>query len=185
MGYLKARTRKKSLNKKWKAATGHIMSFWPIRFFIRNRRAVNAVISNLILIAAVIVVGIIALAFARSNSSSYQAQYQQDVNSNIDKLKETLAYEYVHYNSGTQTLYAYFINPGPIDIEIDKVYVSSLSGNISFSMFYKSGQSSTGNTLEVGKEGYIISSSLSLSSGNYTVKLTTVRGSSFARDFFV
>ena len=163
--------------------TSALMCFKPAYALYRNRRAVSAVISNLILIGAVIVVGMAALAFARSNSSNYQTQYQQTVSSDIDKLKEGLSFEYVFYNSSSKNLYVYFLNSGNINFNVPTLLVNGSS--YSFSMYYKNGQADPQKFVDVRQEAYIVSNAGNLAGGFYTVRLTTERGSSFEFSFAV
>lgn len=166
--------------------TASVIGFTPIHMLVKNRRATSAVVSNLILIAAVIVVGFVALGYARSTSNNYQTQYGQTVNSDIDKLKETLSFEYAFYNSTSKNLYVYFLNSGTTNVKVDMVFLSTSSQNVTFSMYYKNGQPDPTHIINIGQEGYIVyNTNTSLSSGIYTVKLTTGRGSSFAYDFVV
>lgn len=164
--------------------TASVIGFTPIHMLVKNRRATSAVVSNLILIAAVIVVGFVALAYARSNSNNYQTQYQQTVNSDIGKLKEMLSFEYIFYNSTSKNVYVYFLNSGTTNVKIDMVFLS-LSQNVSFSLFYKNGNLDSSHTIDVGQEGYIVSNVGNLTSGTYTVKLTTARSSSFEYNFAI
>ncbi len=163
------------------------VNFMPIRLLVKHRRAVSAVVSNLILVAAVIVIGLVALSYARSTSISYQTQYGQNVNSDIDKLKETVAFEYVTYKAGEGKLYVYFMNAGSIgNLNIK----TALLSNSSWSSTVQDPQTKYLNgTLTsdfgVAEEGYLALSFPGLTSGSYTVKLTTGRDSSFASDFMV
>jgi hypothetical protein len=88
----------------------------------RERAAVSAVISNVILMGAVIVVGFVALSWANSQVNSYSESYGSTVSMNINRLKEDIAFEYVSYSHVATSLSAYIINCG----SIDDVIVSSL-----------------------------------------------------------
>jgi hypothetical protein len=136
----------------------------------------------MILIAAVIIAGFVALSFAMANSANYQTQYQQTVNSDISKLKESISFEYVFYNNTASALKVYFINSGQTSLTIDKVFLSNAAQNISFSMYYKNGQSAPSHTLSAGQEGYIVANT-GLTSNSYQVKLTTGRNSNFEYSF--
>lgn len=153
-----------------------------IRVLVRSRKALSPVISNLILIAVVIVLGFAALAYARNISTNYQTQYQQNVNSDIDKLKETIAFEYVYYDSGN--LHVYLMNAGSNTLEVDKVYLSTSSVNYDYTIKNMDGSSVPNHNLAAGDERQITLQN-TLASGPYTVKITTIRGSSFAYNFAV
>ena len=58
-----------------------------IQLLLRNRHGVSPVISNIILVAAVITVGFAVLAWTYSTSSSYTTQYGTSVSSDVDKLR--------------------------------------------------------------------------------------------------
>lgn len=162
------------------------MSFTPLRFFIKNRRALSAVMSNLILIGAVMAVGLVVLAYARSNSINYQMQYGETVGSDISKLKETVTFEYVTYKEN-KYLNIYFMNSGNIgNLNIKTVFLRSSAWSVTVQapqMNYFNGTLT--NALGVGEEGYIILHYENLASGQYTVKVTTERGSTFAYTFLV
>lgn len=158
--------------------------FKPFRAFLSNRRAISAVISNMILIAAVIILGFVALFYAQSNATSYQTQYQQTVNSDISKLKEVVSFEYANYNAVAKTVTVYFINSGQIPVTVNQVFLNSSAQSMSFSMFYKNGQPSSSRTLSNGQEGYVVLST-NLASGLYGFKITTGRQSSFEYNFAV
>ncbi len=96
--------------------------FAPARLFARNRRGVSAVVSNLILIAAVITLGLVALGFARSTSIGYQTDYARSVGEDISKLKESLTFEYVHHAGNS--LEAYVLNSGTTNVTIAGVSVN-------------------------------------------------------------
>jgi hypothetical protein len=152
--------------------------------FLSNRRAVSAVISNMILIGVVIIVGFAALAYAQLNSANYEAQYSQNVNSDINKLKESVSFEYVHYNSIDKSISIYFLNCGEVPVAISRVYLSDSSESIAFSMYYKNGQVASDYVLNAGQEGYLIVTA-DLSSGLYQITLETERDSTFVYDFIV
>lgn len=154
------------------------------RLFVKDRRAVNTVISNMILIAAVIVLGFVVLSYAQNNSHNYEYQYQETVNSDISKLKESISFEYAYYNATTKNVLVYFLNSGDIAVTIDKAYLSSSPQNIAFSMYYKNGVSCASHILESGQEGHIVVNA-NLGSGSYQVKVVTERESNFAYDFIV
>lgn len=158
---------------------------------IRDRRAASAVISNIILIAAVIAIGFAVLAYVNSTSSSYVFQYGETVNSDIDKLKETVAFEYAFYNATTEKLYVYFMNAGKVNnVNVTTIYVRDSLGNpVSLppelpSMRYLVNNETT-TKLDIGEEGYmVLSPQTPLTSGDsYVIKITTWRDSSFEYNF--
>ena len=167
------------------------MKFIKIPKLLRDRRAVSAVISNLILIGAVIVIGFAVVAWTYSRSSAYMTQYSDSVNSDVDKLRERVSFEYVFYNNTARNMSVYLMNSGKVgNMNFTTVYVSNTSGVVGifnstqFQLKFLN-ETSTPN-LGVGKEGYFVISlsSIPLTQGNvYTVKVVTWRGSSFENTF--
>jgi hypothetical protein len=162
-----------------------------LRKLLRSRHAISPVISNIILIAAVVSVGFAVLAWAYSSSNSYARQYGGSVLSNVNQLKERLAFEYVFYSSTTKSLSVYIMNYGNVGtVTLATLKVSNSSWTISSTTtitLYLLNSTSTA-ALGVGQEGNFTlspfpSSSTTLQSGSYTISLVTGRGSSFASTF--
>ena len=143
----------------------------------------SVVISNMILVAAVVAVGFAVLAYAYSKSELYVTEYNNMVYSDIDKLKETIAFEYIFYNSSTNgRLSVYLLSAGAVgNVNVTTVYVSNSSWSSTFSTIslkYLNG--TTSSALKVGEEGYFELSPIILVNGStYTVKIVTWRGSIF------
>lgn len=157
---------------------------------LRNKRAVSAVISNLILIGAVIAVGFGALAWTKSVSNSYITLYGGSVQSNINQLSERISFEYVFYNrSAPISLSVYVINCGNVGaVTLTNGYISNSSwtgSSFGISLHFLNESSGPNRALGVGQEGWFINSTniAILQSGSYTVKIVTGRGSSFAYTF--
>ena len=166
------------------------MSLRKVWRLLRERRAVSAVISNLILIAAVIAVGFAALVWTYSNSNSYVTQYGASVLSNTNQLKERIAFEYIFYNNATTSLLVYVINYGNIGtVSLTTGHISNSSWTSSsfFISLHFFNDSITGpvRVLGIGQEGWFKATTTSLKSGSYTVNIVTGRGSSFAGTFAV
>ena len=163
----------------------HIKSKIP-----RNRRGVSPVISSIILVAAVIAVGFAVLSWTQSTSSAYTSQYGSAVNSDIDKLRERVAFEYSFYsNSATpKTLTVYIMNFGQVGkVNVTTAYISNSSWLQPFSSpqlnFLNTTQASYLNS---GQEGYFVLplTATPLQTGSsYTVKIVTWRGSIFESTF--
>lgn len=160
-----------------------VKSFALFHMLQRNKRAVSAVISNLILIAAVIAVGFAAIFYTQSTSNTYQEQYGQSMDLQISKVKQTLSFEYVSYTA--PNLYVYIINSGIMSANITDVSVGNLSPTFNLYLM-KNGQVSQeiqNNTLSFGQEGCTISN-MNLNPGtSYTVKVTTKEGSAYVYNF--
>ena len=159
-----------------------------VQKLLRDRRGVSTVISNIILVGAVIAVGFTVVAWTYSRSSLYRAQYSESVNSDVDKLRERVSFEHVFYNNSAGNLSVYLMNSGKVgSVNFTTVYVSNTSwvGTYpTFQLKFLNGTSTPG--LAVGQEGYFVISlsSITLTQGNvYTVKIVTWRGSSFDNTF--
>ena len=157
---------------------------------LHGRRGVNAVISNVILVGAVIAVSFVVLLWAQYRSSAYNEQYGEAMNADIAKLKERLAFEYVFYDDDEDELWVYLMNCGTIDnVTIQTVYVKDAAGvpiqvNSSITLMQFNGTQIADKDLDRGEEGYFVLSSLSLSTGaSYSVRVVTGRGSTFDHTF--
>jgi len=154
---------------------------------LRDRRAVSAVISNIILVGAVIAVGFAVVAWTYSRSSAYMTQYSESVNSDVDKLRERVSFEYVFYNNTAKSLSIYLINSGKVGkVNVTTAYVSYSNGSLLAT--FPSPQLKFLNTtqtsyLDIGKEGYFVISPTLQPNTVYTVKVVTWRGSSFENTF--
>jgi hypothetical protein len=149
---------------------------------LKNRRGVSAVISNLILIAAVIAVGFVVLVWSQTQSSNYTNMYGNAIKSDTDQLRERLAFEYIHYDS--TGLKVYLMNSGTIgDVSIASVYIGNVSyASPSLRLLSDNAQVSS---LNATQEGYFsISPSPTLAPGmSYPITIVTGRGSSFVATF--
>lgn len=156
---------------------------------LRERRAVSTIVSNIILVGAVIAVGFAVVAWTYSQSSAYMTQYSESVNSDVDKLRERVSFEYVFYNNtAPNSLSVYLMNSGKVGkVNVTTAYVSYSNGSLraTFSSPQLKFLSTNLNAtyLDIGREGYFVSS-ITLQPGTvYTVKVVTWRGSSFENTF--
>ncbi len=155
---------------------------------IFDKRAVSNAISVTILTGAVIALSLAVYSWSESRSRIYSKEYDETIDAETARLKEKLVFEYVSYDNSSDDLTAYLLNCGTIDdVEIKSVYVSSDTSLLTFSnatLYYLDGTPIP--DLDVGEEGYfVLSLSTSLSSGYYNVRVTTVRGATFAAKFMV
>jgi predicted PurR-regulated permease PerM len=151
---------------------------------LKSRRAVSAVISNMILVAAVIAVGFAMLAWAQSQSSNYTNQYGRAISSDINQLQERIVFEYISYNNSKNNLTVYLMNSGTIgSVSITTAYVNNTPNSTIALRLLSSGASI--NSLNATMEGYFsIIPYPSLAPGtNYSIKVITGRGSSFVSTF--
>lgn len=159
------------------------MDLRKIRKLLHKRRAISAVVSNVILAGAVIAVSFVVLFWARYRASAYNEQYGEAMNADIARLNERLAFEYIFYNEGNLTVY--LMNCGTVNnVTIQTVYVGNSTWFIPFSSIglkFLNGTST--NDLDIDEEGYFVLSSVSLAGKSYSVRIVTGRGSTFDRTF--
>jgi len=171
----------------FEAGVAVYMKSMKIRKLFKNSSGVSAVISNLILIAAVIAVGFAALAWTYTTSNSFSSQYSNTVNSDIDQLKERIAFEFTFYNKTANNTSVYIMNFGTVDrVNATIVYVSNASWYVSFSpaqfqLKYLNG--TTAASLNRNEEGYFVLGQRLVTGNSYTIKVVTGRGSSFVYAF--
>jgi hypothetical protein len=155
-----------------------ILAVKPLKSVMTNRRAVNAVISNIILIAAVIAVGFTVLIWSQNQSAKYQMEYSSDVNSNIEQIQEKVVFEYVVHNETSNELIVYLLNCGVQSVNITRVYVNTGQNFTSVPLIgLGTGAPTVDNLLHVREEAFFTIPVLNLPI--YTVKIETWRGSTF------
>jgi len=152
---------------------------------LKSRRAVSAVISNLILVAAVIAVGFAMLSWSQSQSSNYTNQYGRAISSDINQLQERIVFEYIHYDNAKNNLTVYLMNSGTIgNVNITTVYVNNTPNSTIALRLLSSGASISSLNATQAQEGYFsISPYPSLAPGTNSIKIITWRGSSFVSTF--
>jgi ABC-type amino acid transport substrate-binding protein len=154
----------------------------------KNRRAVSAVISNLILMGAAIAVGFSVLAWSMGQATSYNNQYSQTIAADINQTKERVTFEYVLYNNTNSNLRVYLLNSGTIDgIAPRTVYVfnTTWTYTASIALTFFNGTNPTNQQIDVGQERSFTLSSITLVSGKrYSLQIMTARGSSFVQSFY-
>jgi len=160
-----------------------------IRKLLHERRAISAVVSNVILAGAVIAVSFVVLFWAQYRASAYNEQYGEAMNADIARLKERLAFEYVFYDPDGSDLSVYLMNYGTIgNIAIQTAYVKDATGvliqvNSSITLMHFDGGEIADQDLDRGEEGYFVLPSLDLVAGSYSVRIVTGRGSTFDHTF--
>jgi hypothetical protein len=180
------RNKHKTLRKKTQSFNRSIADFALFRALAKNKRAVSAVISNLILIGAVLAIGLVALGYARSTSINYQTEYAQTMNSDINKIKESLTFEYAHYSSNQLTMYV--MNSGPVNVTIKSISINSSPVSSSSLTIYRmsDNQQIINNVIAKGTEVKIVLDTSGMThSGENSVKITSRSDSNFAYNFFV
>lgn len=166
------------------------MDLRNIRKLLRERRAVNVVISNIILTGAVIVAGFVVLFWAQYRASVYNEQYSEVLNADIARLKERLAFEYVLFDQSDGDLSVYLVNCGTInETTVETVFVSTSTGRLvevfsNVTLMHFNGDEIADQDLDRGEEGYFVLSSLDLVTKNsYSIRIVTGRGSTFDHTF--
>jgi len=158
--------------------------FAPMHFFVRNRRAISAVISNIILIGAVVSVGLVALTYARSASINYQSEYAETINSDINKIKESLTFEYAYYSPNQLTLYV--MNSGPVDVTIKSISINSSPIAVADLTIHPMGSDQEiSNVIAQGAEVTIVLNTIgiTINEENNNVKIISGSDSNFAYNF--
>ena len=162
---------------------------------ILDKRAVNNVISAVILTGAVVALSLAVFGWAQSRSSDYNSEYSETVDAETAKLKEKLAFEYLYYyeDNSSWKLSIYLLNYGTIDdVQIKTVYIYDNSGTLCFEPFsepplYLFQSSDEISELDRGEEGRLVLTlpESGLSSGYYGVRVVTARGATFETNFVV
>ena len=161
-------------------------SFVLLYTLVKNKRAVSAVVSNLILIGAVLAVGLVALGYARSTAINYQSDYSETMSADIGKLKETLIFEYAHYGSNQLSLYV--MNSGQVNVTIQTVSINNSPVPPSDMAIYQmsDNQQIFDDVIAKGKEVKIVLNIAGMTqSGENNVKITSGSDSNFAYNFLV
>ena len=180
------KTNQKTMQKRTQHLKPSRLGFVLFRTLFKNRRAVSAVVSNLILIAAVLAIGLVALGYARSTSINYQTEYAQTMSSDISKLKETLIFEYAHFDSNQLTIYV--MNSGSVNVTIKTISINnSPVPSSAMTIYPMSGfQPLSDEVIAHGTEVRIVLDTTGLTnSGENSVKITSWSDSNFAYNFFV
>ncbi len=141
-----------------------------------NRRAINAVLSNLILIAAVLAVGFSVLIWSQYQSAKYQTEYSTEVNDNIERIQEKIVFQYV-VKEVDGNISAYLLNCGIQDVDVRQVYVNGHNCSAAFNL-YPIGAATSLSPNAQAKISIAASGIVPVES-QYTVKIITERGSDF------
>jgi hypothetical protein len=155
---------------------------------IFDKRAVSNVISATILTGVVVALSLSMFAWAQGRSSVYNDEYRETVDAETAKLKEKLAFEYVHYETSPENLLVYLLNCGTIDdIQIKTVYIyysdNTLLEIFSNPQLYLFQSLVEISDLDRGEEGRLVLSTSLYDGAYYCVRVVTVRGATFDTDF--
>ena len=150
-----------------------------------DKRAVSIVVSATILAGVAVTLGLATLAWSQSMTSDYVREYGETIDTDIAKLKERLAVEYIFYNS-SGSVKIYLLNCGTIDdVKIQSVCIRNSTWNHVFSDLDLKFLNGNGDEdLDIGEEGYVeLSPVPALTSDYYHVRIVTVRGVRFDSGF--
>lgn len=147
----------------------------PFQTLRANRRAINAVISNIILIAAVIAVGFAVLVWSQYQSANYQMEYSNEVNGNIAQVQEKIAFQYVANVGGVVKVY--LLNYGIQNITIQKVFINGIENSTAIVLHPLGNEAAVVPSINVGEQAYF--SIAPSGSSPYVVTIVTGRGSTF------
>lgn len=140
------------------------------RGLFKNKEAVSAVVSSIILCACVLVVGVAVWGFSYSTGIVLQGDYWEGVNKDIQCLKERFLVENIAFNStGDNKTHVWVYNYGDINIEID-VYILRNGSVI--------GKNLTGTAISINeiKEVVIIPTETMGSGENLVIEVVSARG---------
>lgn len=177
----------RTLQKKTQSIKRAMGSFVLFRTLVKNKRAVSAVVSNLILIGAVMAIGLVALGYARTTSINYQTDYAQTMSSDIAKLKETLIFEYAHYDD-SNNLSLYVMNSGPVNVTVKTVSINTSPVTSSAVMIFRMSDDEQilNDVIAKGTEVKIVLDTTGIVILNEnSVKITSGSDSNFAYNFLV
>lgn len=135
-----------------------------------RRKALSAVVSSIILSAAVLVVGGAVWSYANGASSVIASQYHSESMELIKQLQERIMIEHVNNSDTEITIFIY--NYGDVDVEVD-VYInnsnSSYNSNLNNPIYILS-KDYEHVTIDMSSEGHNINSG-----DNIGIKLYTRR----------
>ena len=156
-----------------------------IRRLVADKRGVNAIISSVMLCTAVIAIGFVVLAYAQHQAVDANMRYADNTNSNIDRIKEKLIFEYIRNNDSLNELTVFIINCGKSDdLVLARAYLIRESWVQSFEdIELKLLNGTVIQDLDVQQEGFFKLSNELEEDASYTIKILTTRGNNFVTTF--
>ncbi|UCC33071.1 MAG: hypothetical protein JSW53_04600 [Candidatus Bathyarchaeota archaeon] len=156
-----------------------------------NKRAVNNAVSATILTGVVIALSLAVFGWAQARSSDYNSEYGETVDSEMARLKEKLAFEYIFYDDYSCNLTVFLLNCGTIDgIEIKTVYINDGDNDL-IKVFseptlysFQGWDEIPDQVLDMGDEGRLVLR-MEMEDGFYSIKVVTERGATFDSGFVV
>jgi hypothetical protein len=164
---------------------------FKLRNLLRCRRGVSAVVSNVILTGAVIAVALFVFNWMQYRASNYNTEIGVAINSDVNKLKERVAFEYVFYNRTTPyNVSAYLMNSGTVgNVTVQAVYIRDSTNALVMTstnptLKFFNDTTMPKQYLDISQEGYFQITSVSLvADSSYTIQIVTGRGSIFVNTF--
>ncbi len=150
-----------------------------------DRRAVSPAISSVIMAGAIIIVGFSVLTWTFDQSADYNHQYAVSMQTNLDKLREKLIFEYVFYNVTSNETNVYLLNCGETpEVSLVSITLRNSTWHQSVSSpplrFLNSTQV---QSLNIDEEGKLKITSALQTGTSYTLSISTSRGKSFVTKF--
>ncbi len=96
-----------------------------IRIQARKRRGLATVITSAIMMSAVAILGSTGVVWSQTSLNSQQVEMANSVNDYINKLNESMVYEYVYCNDDPcETVIVVLTNVGDIGVDVSKISIS-------------------------------------------------------------
>jgi hypothetical protein len=180
-------TKRKKSRSKLKNSAARIVSS-----LLFNKRAVSVALSTMIITAGVVAMGIAVLYWTYSWGKVANMQYSDSITAGSNAIEERIAFEYITYSSSNAEIRVNMINWGKANnVSIARVYIwDSAHQPVESSsdivlMDITANTPISGNTLNIGDEGYFIVEVTSPLSSNsyYSIRVVTERGRNFDGSF--
>jgi hypothetical protein len=162
----------------------------------RDKRALSPIFATVLLASIIIAFGSVAYYYASNLTRTATDDYVKTLSDSQQAMSERIAFENVVYSSSPSTLKIFVLNCGSANnIKINSIFLYDANHAITGGSPYSGSAISvlktiegdtpiTGNSLNVGKEGYFtVTLSGSLIDPVYTIHLITQSGSYFDYDF--
>ncbi len=150
-----------------------------------NKRGTSQVISSTILAGAVIAMGFMVLGWTYSRSAVFNLEFANAVDTNLDRLKEKLVFEFVFYNSTGKELAIYLLNCGQSNsMNLTNAFLSNSSWYYSFpdiELMFLNGSST--ESLDIDDERYVTLTVDLVADSRYSLRIVTERGRGFVTTF--
>ena len=139
----------------------------------RKRRALATVITSAIMMTAVTIMGGAGVVWSQTSLNSQQIEMSDTVDDYLNKLNESLMFEYVYCNDDPcDTIIVVLTNVGDLGLDVSQIIISDrISG------FSKIHSMSKAQIMPDGSISVVISDSSFSSYGVLDVSATTTRGS--------